>query len=126
MEKANNVIRIDTSLDGSFFRFWLEFLKPFHHLTSREMDVATAFLKKRFDLSKDISNPEVLDKWVMGEEIKKKVREECDITLAHFQVIMGNLRNNKFILDGKINPRFIPKIKQDKGAFQLLLLFELK
>ena len=43
----DNVIALPTSLeDGNFFRLWVEFLKPLHHLTDREMDVITAFLKK--------------------------------------------------------------------------------
>jgi hypothetical protein len=53
----------------------------------------------------------------MSEDVKKKVREECHITLPHFQVIMGKLRKNKVIVDGKINPRFIPNINEDNGAF---------
>ena len=62
----------------------------------------------------------------MSEDTKKKVREECDITLPHFQVIMGKLRKNKVIIDGKINSRFIPNINEETGYFQLMLLFELK
>lgn len=62
----------------------------------------------------------------MSEDTKKKVREECNITLPHFQVIMGKLRKSKVIIDGKINPRFIPNVDTETGYFQLLLLFELK
>ena len=62
----------------------------------------------------------------MSDDTKRKVREECNITLPHFQVIMSKLRKNKVIIDGKINPRFIPNIDGDTGVFQLLLFFELK
>ena len=62
----------------------------------------------------------------MSEDTKRKVREECNITHPHFQVIMGKLRKNKVIVDGKINPRFIPNVNEETGTFQLLLLFELK
>lgn len=126
MNKANNVIRISTSLDGKFFRYWLEFLKPFHKLTDREVDVATAFLKKRHQLSKLIKDADILEKVTMGEDTKKQVREECHVTLPHFQVIMGKLRKNKIIVDGKLNPRFLPNIVEGEDGFQLLLLFELK
>ncbi len=126
MNKANNVIRISTSLDGKFFRYWLEFLKPFHKLTDREVDVATAFLKKRHQLSKVIKDADILEKVTMGEDTKKQVREECHVTLPHFQVIMGKLRKNKIIVDGKLNPRFLPNIVEGEDGFQLLLLFELK
>ena len=83
MKKANNIVRIPTSLNGKFFRYWFEFLEPFHKLTDREIDVITSFVKQRYELS-------------------------------------------KVIIDGKINPRFIPNIDEETGTFQLLLLFELK
>ena len=126
MLKADSVIRIPTSLDGKFFRYWFEFLQPFHKLTDREIDVITSFVKHRYRLSKVIKDNEILDKVTMSEDTKKKVREECNITLPHFQVIMGKLRKSKVIEDNKINPRFIPNINDETGTFQLLLLFELK
>ena len=126
MEKPNNIARVPCSLDKSFFRHWLMFLEPFHKLTKREIDVAASFVKQRYELSKVIKDSEILDRVTMSEDTKKKVREECNITLPHFQVIMGKLRKNKVIIDGKINPRFIPNIDEETGTFQLLLLFELK
>ena len=126
MKKPNNIVRIPCSLNGSFFRYWFKFLEPFHKLTDREIDVITSFVKQRHELSKVIKDNEILDKVTMSEDTKKKVREECNITLPHFQVIMGKLRKNKVIVDGKINPRFIPNIDEETGYFQLLLLFELK
>lgn len=125
MGKMNNVIRIPTSINTSFFRFWFEFLRPFHNLTDREMQVASSLLKRRYELSKVIQDEGILDKVVMSEDTKKAVREECNISLPHFQVIMGKLRKNKVILDGRINPRFIPNLTEEQGSFRLLLNFEL-
>ena len=70
---ANNVIRIPTS-QKKFFRFWFEFLKPFHKLTDREIDVITAFTYERYNLGKVISDEDILDKVVMSEDTKKKIR----------------------------------------------------
>lgn len=125
-KKADSIVRIPTSLDGKFFRYWLEFLRPFHNLTEREIDVMAAFLKHRHELSKVITDSVILDRVTMGEDTKRKIREECNITLPHFQVIMGKLRKSKVIIDGKINPRFTPCIKEESESFKLLLLFELK
>lgn len=126
MKKPNNIVRVPCSLSASFFRHWFKFLEPFHKLTEREIDVITSFVKERYELSKVIKDNGILDKVTMSEDTKKKVREECNITLPHFQVIMGKLRKNKVIIDGKINPKFIPNINEETGTFQLLLLFELK
>lgn len=124
--RINNVIRIPTSLQGKFFRYWLEFLSPFHGLTSREMDVATAFLKLRYELSKSITDPKILDEVTMNDQSKRKIKEECNISPAHFQVIMSKLKKSKVIIDNRINPKFIPKgISDDDKAFQLLLYFDL-
>lgn len=125
-KKINNIVKIPASLDGNFFRYWLEFLKPYHNLTQREVDVATCFLKYRYELSKVITSQNILDEVIMSEDTKRKIREECAITSPHFQVIMGKLRKNQIIVDGKLNPKFIPNIEEESGFFKLLLLFELK
>ena len=103
MKKPDSVVMIPGNID-SFFRKWFEFLEPFHKLTSREMDVATAFVKQRYKLSKVVQDPEILDKVLMSEDTKRTIREECNITLPHFQVIMGKLRKNQIIVNGKIVP----------------------
>ena len=123
--KPNNVIGITTTL-SDFFRYWVEFLEPLHHLTKREIDIITAFLKKRYILSKSILDQKMLDKYLMNEDTKAEIREECQVSSAHFQVIMGNLRKSGIIVNGNINPRFIPNIVEDNGTFQLLLYFDLK
>lgn len=120
----DSIIRVPTKIDGSFFRYWFMFLKPFHNLTEREMDVITSFVKQRYGLSKVIKDNEILDKVTMSEDTKKKVREECDISLPHFQVILGKLKKNKVIIDGKINPRYIPIVNEENGSFKMMLLFD--
>lgn len=124
-KNIDNVIRIPTSIDGKFFRYWFEFLQPFHHLTDREIDVITALVKQRYELSKVIKDETILDSVLMNEETKRKVREECNISPQHFQVILGKLRKNKIVIDGKINPRFIPNLGEDAKEFKLMLYFTL-
>lgn len=124
MKKPDNVVFIPGDMD-SFFRNWFEFLKPFHHLTDRECDVAAAFVKLRWELSHDITDPDLLDRVVMTNESKQIVRERCGITIQHFQVVMSKLKKHKVTLDGKLNPKFIPNIQKDSDSFRLLLYFKL-
>ena len=126
MGKINNVITIPTSVEGSFFRFWFEFLRPFHKLTDREMDVIASFVKHRHALSKVVSDQDVLDKLTMSDDTKRQVREDCNISQAHFQVIMTKLKKSRVIENGRINPKFIPRLDKDSNNFQLLLSFDLK
>lgn len=124
--RVNNVIRIPTSLQGRFFRIWIEFLTPLHLLTNREKDVLAAFVKARFELSRSISDETLLDKVVMSEDIKSKIKEECHVSDAFFQVILGKLRKTRIIVDNKIEPKFIPKhLEVTDTSFQLLLYFDL-
>lgn len=61
----------------------------------------------------------------MNEDTKAKIRKECDVTTPHFQVIMGKLRKAQFIIDGKINSKFIPKdIEDNDSAFKVLFYFD--
>lgn len=136
LNKPNNIVEVKTGLDTDFFRWWCVFINPIIKktvgvaLTSREMDVIACFLKQRWKLSKSISDPAILDSVVMGEDTKRKVIEECNITLPHFYVVMSNLRKNKIISSNKdgttyvINPRLIPNVREDdNGRFQLLIMF---
>ena len=107
-----------------FFKYWFEFLKPFHNLTNREIEVISSFVKHRYKLSLNITSEELLNKVLMSEETKKSVREDCGITSSHFQVIMSKLREKKIIIDDKINPKFIPNITKDEGNFKFMLLFD--
>jgi hypothetical protein len=121
--KPNNVIRVPCTLN-SLFRYWLDFLTPFHNLTSRETDVATAFLRERYKLSKVILDSDLVDRTLMSEESQRKLRQECELTNQHFQVIKSKLKSKKFFINDKINPRLIPNINDIMKSFQLLLVFD--
>lgn len=126
MEKPNNIVRVSTSVNSQFFKYWLMFLSPLNKLTNKEIEVLALFLKYRYNLSKSIkNNEELLDENVMSEAIRKKIREECNMALPYFQVLLGNLRKKKVIVNNRINPKYIPNIKEENGYFQLLLLFDL-
>lgn len=125
LPKPNNVIPIPVAKDYDFFHWWCVFLRPIINLTNRETDVIASFLKQRWELSKSISDQAILDEMVMSDATKRKVMDECNISLQNFYVIMSNLRKNKIIEKGKINPRLIPNIRQDTDEyFQLMILFK--
>ena len=125
LPKPNNIVTVPTSFGLDFFKWWCVFLRPFIHLSNREIDVIASLLKQRSELSKHISDPALLDSMVMSDDIRKKVIEECKISLSHYHVVMNNLRKNKVIVNNVINPRLIPNIREDgDNYFQLLILFK--
>lgn len=123
--KVNNVVKIPTSLDEKFFKNWFLFLRPFHKLSNKEMDIAASFAYERFKLSKNITDNALLDKVTMSEETYREIKSKNELSPAHFQVIMSKLRKNKVIIEGKLNPKFIPNISADSKDFKLLFLFDL-
>lgn len=130
MESVNNFIKIQSnkklnmSPDGDFFRAWVEFFKPVHKLTNREMDVLAMFMKERYNLGKVILDADVLDKVLMSEGTKRKIREACGVTPRYFQVIMCKFRRNKVINNNKIALNLLPSITDD--GVGLLIYFDFK
>lgn len=123
--KPNNMFRVPVSDETEFFKWWCIFLRPFIHLTDKEIDVIAAFLKIRTRLSKVISDPGVLDKMTMSEDSKIEVMKECKISKQNFYVLMSNLRKHSIIQGDTIHPRLIPNRRDDdNGSFRLLVVFE--
>ena len=130
MENVTNLIKIKSnpklkmSPDGDFFRAWVEFLKPVHNLTSREMDVLAVFLKKRYELSKVIIDADTLDSVLMSENTKGEIRRMCGVSAKHFQVIMSKFRKNGVVVNNKIFLNLIPSI--NKEGVGLMIYFSFK
>ena len=123
--KPNNLFNVNCESILAFFRWWCVFLRPFVPLTERETDVIASFLKQRFELSKSISDPAILDTMVMSDETKNRVITECNITLQHFYVVMSTLRKKGVINGNIINPKLIPNLRMDdNGTFRLLIQFK--
>lgn len=124
-KKPNNMFMIPSTLETDFFIWWCELIKPFVKLTKSEIKVMASFLKKRYELSKNITDPTILDTHLMSNDVRDKIIEECHITLRHFYVVMSNLRSRGIIVNNIINPKIIPNIRQtDNGMFQLLILLQ--
>ncbi len=125
MSNNTNIVRVVSS-KSKFFRYWFEFLAPFHKLPPRERDVIASFLKHRFELSKVIRDEELLDEVLFSTEVKRKVREDCGITAQHFQVIMSKLKKENLIEDNKINKKYIPNMGEEAKDFRLIFHFDLQ
>jgi len=124
--RANNVIRIPTSLKTSFFRIWIEFLAPLHNLPNRAKDLLAGLLKARFELSESVSDEALLDKLVLGGDTRRAVAKSIGMSEGACHVILNKLKKAGVITNGRINSKFIPKnLSKDDKAFQLLLYLDL-
>ena len=122
--KPNNAFNVPVTGTLDFFKWWCVFLRPFIPLTERETDVVASLLKQRWELFKlkDIKDQSVLDALTMSSATLDKVVEECKITKQHFYVVMSSLKK-KGVINGHINPRLIPNMKEE-GTFKLTILFK--
>lgn len=123
--KLDNVIKVPTSLND-FFKYWFEFLTPFHQLTNREISVISTIAKHRYELTKVVTDSKLINKILFSIESRDAIIKECNINQQHYKVILSKLRKSKVIIDDGINPKLIPHIKSDKNTFQLLLSFEIE
>lgn len=122
----NNFIKVPVSLQDSFFKYWVEFLWPIHRLCPSEMDILACFLKERYALSKKIADDRLLDTVIFSTRIRRKILEDCGITGVFLSTKLGKFKKQGIIKDGRINPRLIPNVKEEKGNFKLLLYFDFK
>lgn len=110
----------------NFFKVWLEFLAPLHGLTNKEIDIAAEFLVKRHEISKSCSDNELIDKLLFSVEKKEEIRKKFDMTKTYFYTVITKFKQRNFIMNGRINPKFIPKSGTDKNIYQLLVVFDTK
>lgn len=117
-------IKVDKpEISSSFFLYWLEFLKPFHKLTSVEVRILAGILQERFILSKVISDERVLDRVVLGRETRKKLVESCHISSNNLSVTIISLKNKGIIVDNRINKKYIPNLSPNSNRYEMILSF---
>lgn len=131
MNGITNLIEISTnpklkmSPDGDFFRTWVDFLKPVHKLANREMDVLALYLKYRYELSKSVSDPDIIDSILMKGDTRKLIRDRCGIKKRHLDVIISKFRKNGVLLkNGKFYPKLIPTYSQDGAGLMIYFNFK--
>ena len=119
--QPNNTFFVETT-EEEFYRAWMDFTAPYHRLTNREREVAARILSYYFKLSASIKDPEVLRDLLWSRKSRKDMMESLDMTPAHFQMVLAKLRSAQFIVNGDLNPRFIPH-KTDDPRFMLAVYF---
>lgn len=94
-------------------------------MTMKCIEIAVIMLELRHELSEKVTDRDLLDNLILQESSKKEIVRRSGISQNQFRVILTGLRHSKFIIDNKINPRFIPNYN-DEEQFKLLVLFNRK
>jgi len=120
-----NIKRIHTD-KKSIFRYWLEFLRPYHKLRTKEIEALSLMLYYRYELSREITNIEIVDMILFSTETRSKIRKDLDdMGQKVFNNLLTSLRKKGVITkDNKINHVLIPRMTED--GFKLVFNFEVK
>lgn len=122
--EINNIIRIPCKSELDFFRFWLIFLKPFHSLSPKVLEVASYILYTRYIMTKSVLDKDLLDDLVLGKSSRRQIAEYCGIPSNQLDVHITNLRKAGFIVDNKVNPKYIPNYNNE-DSFKFLIMFDI-
>lgn len=108
------------------FRYWLEFLKPYHKLRNKEIEALALLLYYRYELSREISNEKMVDMILFSTETRSKIRVELDnMSQKVFNNLLTSLRKKGVLTkDNQIHKSLIPKMGE-KG-FELIFNFKVK
>lgn len=107
----------------NFYEKWLQFLQPLHNLTNKEIEIAAEFLIKRNEISKSVKDETMVDKLLFQPEKKKEIMEKFKMTRTYFYTVMTKFKKHKFVVNDRINPKFLPKYGKEKKICQLLIVF---
>lgn len=127
MVRIDKAIQVPCKLSSNFFYVWLAFFSPIHKITPGVMRVAAELLKYNYILSKSILDSKILNTYLFtNEEIRSKIVETCGISLSNYHVSINKLKQNNFIVNDSINPKYIPPIKEDDNKINVLFMFDIQ
>ena len=120
-----NIKRIHTN-KRSIFRYWLEFLKPYHKLRNKEIEALSLMLYYRYELSRQINNPEIIDSVLFSTQTRSEIRAELNnMGQKVFNNLLTSLRKKGVITkENKINHVLIPNMTEN--GFKLVFNYEVK
>lgn len=124
MNKPNNVIRIPPLKEEVFFKYWFEFLQPFHHLAKKERAILTNLAIERYKICKVVTDDDMVDKMLFSHDKIDGVIKKSEVSVVYFKAVLAKLRRLGIFNGRKMNPKFMPNYKGDRD-FSLYISFEI-
>lgn len=107
--------------DEEFFRAWLEVMRPLHNLANKEMDFAAAFLKKRYELTKTMTDNRLIDRVLFDVDTKKAVAESVGMSYSYMQYVFKKMRECGMIIGKSVSPKFLPAYDSGEPVRQVFI-----
>lgn len=121
--KPNHYLNQKVPSQDMFFRAWVEFLTPFHHLTAREKEVMARIIAQYFKLKESIQDKELLRDVLWSQSSCKDMRESLNMSPAFFRMTLAKLRSAGVIRDGDLYYKYLPNLGEDP-RFCLQIVFD--
>lgn len=120
--KPNNLL-YRKCVGGSFFKDWILFLTPYHRLSVRQRKVAARLLEQYFKLKESVQDIDVLYEVLWSKKSRQDIRTSLGMGQENFQMSLSKLKKSGFLVNGRIEPRYIPHIT-DQPRFFLQVVFD--
>lgn len=122
---SKKVVNLNVN-EKTFYKYWLEFTKPFHKLKKRETDVLALLLYYRYKYKEVIQDDKILWKMVFDYDTKMLIKKELgDMGDQVLQNSLTKLRKGKVIIDNEINSAYIPTFKKNDKVFEIIYRFNI-
>ena len=125
--KPNNFFYVKCPDENRFFRSWVEFQTPYHHLTPREKDVAARILQQYFKFKMSMpedSDPDVLIELLWSRNSRRDMIASLQMSSPHFQMTLLKLRESGFLEGEKIGAKYLPTMTSGGKYLILQVMFD--
>lgn len=124
----NNVITANINVSNKYeaFETWLKLTKSLHNLTPEEIKVLAMFLSERNELQDKIIDEDLMNEHLFGTKIRKKIEAAMNYETTRLPNILSTMKKKGAIIDGKINPMFIPNISKDFNSYKIVFNVNIK
>jgi hypothetical protein len=106
-------IKIQPTTVENRVRSYLGILYKFHKLTNKELDVVVELIIKYYDIINKypVHDKELVSKMLFDVSVKRMIKEKHHIQDAVLQNYMTVFRKKGVIVDGLLNPNYIPPLE---------------
>lgn len=110
-----------------FFQEWVKITISYSKLSEADASFLVELLARRYELSQDIKNEKYLTEILFGKDSKELMSK--NLGMKNIQIWENKAsafrKKNIIMEDNKINPSFIPKIKNKIGTFAITFEIEM-
>jgi hypothetical protein len=122
MAKGTSAANIPCSSMYDFYKKYLLFIRPLNpvsKLGDKHIDILSAFLAKRYEISKVVSSDKVIPKLLFSTEVRDSIREMCNISIPNYYNVMAMFKKIGIIKDNDLDKKIMPEMVDNRFLLQI-------